>query len=255
MKPFFALALLALPLAAGEGLRIAAVERKGSPPFEDDRRVYRIEGADVARVRVGEKLILSRAASAADPGRLKVAVVAPGFAEAYLDRRGSTYPLLGDQAEPGRARALPEIPRLRHEPDLRLVQPSLTPPLDPPPTLLPSTAGSPVTPSGHGRPAAGAGEPEPYLPRFQEPVFFLEGDGALSPKGREKLKRIVADWGAEGVWSLGLPEDRTLPSKVRETRIRTLRAALRGLGVDRLEVRSIDLRPGDRGDVVYAAKK
>jgi hypothetical protein len=235
MNPFLALILAALPLAAGEALHVAAVERKGWPPFEDDRRVYRIEGGDVSRLRVGENLTLQRPGTSAEPGRLKVARVAPEFAEAYLEQRGGTYPLRGDLAEPPASLDLPRIPEIKAGQDLRPATPSLEPP--------------PEQPAAHDlAPTA------PLHPRLLEPVYFLEGDAALSPKGREKLKRMVAEWGADGAWFLGLPEDRTLPSKVREERIRALRGALRSLGVGRLELRAVELRLGDRGDVVYAAK-
>ena len=268
MKLSMGLALLALPLMAGPALRIAAVERKGWPPFEDDRRVYRIEGEAVARLRVGEKLILQRPGTDIDPGRLKVAVVAPGFVEAYLDRPGSTYPLRGDVAEPGQGLPLPPIPAVRIVQDLLPAQPRLQPPPDPPaPVQLPSRASAHGTApakrsvhnlapaESHGRPAVGqTSEPAPVHPRLLEPVYFLEGDGALSPKGREKLGRIVETWGADGAWSLSLPEDRILPARIREARIQAVRRALRNLGVQRLEVRAAELQPGDRGDVLYVAR-
>jgi hypothetical protein len=241
--PFLALLPL-LPLGAGEALRVAAVERKGWPPFEDDRRVYRIEGEGVAALRVGEKLRLQHPGVPGDPGVLKVALVAPGFAEANLERRGRDYPLKGDLAEPARARALPPIPGLRPEVDLRPAQPRLQPPSDAPqPQPLPAPA--PV----HAAPKVDA------PPTKAEPIFFLEGDGALSPKGVEKLRRLVEAWGVQGAWSLGVPEDRALPARVREARVQALRRALRSLGVATLEVRAAEVRAGDRGDVVYAGKR
>jgi hypothetical protein len=88
-----------------------------------------------------------------------------------------------------------------------------------------------------------------------EPIFFLEGDGALSPKGAEKLRRLVESWGAQGSWSLGVPEDRTLLVAVREARIQAIRRALRALGVGSVERHVAELRPGDRGDVIYASKR
>lgn len=263
MRRALGLALIALPLVAGEALHIVAVERKGWPPFEDDRRVYRIEGGEVSRLRVGERLTLQRQGSSVDPGRLKVAAVAPGYAEAYLERRGSAYPLRGDVAEAPQGLPLPRIPALQPGPDLRPAQPRLQPPPEAVPALPApvATRALPRLPVRSAHPAEAPrnegshpAEARHSAPLHQEAVFFLEGDGALSPKGREKLRRIVEAWGADGAWSLGLPQDRTLPPSVREARIQSLRRALRGLGVGRLEVRAADLRPGDRGDVVYAAK-
>jgi len=232
MKLFFGLAFLVLPLLAEGPLRVAAVDRRGWPPFEDDRRVYRIEGEAASRLRVGEKLALQRSGSSVDPGRLKVATVSTGFAEAYLERRGNTYPLKGDWAEPGQALSLPRIPGIRPEQDLRPVQTRLQPPEEP----------------------AAAAIDTPFHPRFLEPVYFLEGDAALSPKGREKLKRLVELWGPAGRWSLGLPEDRTVSDRVREARTQALRRAFRSLGVARVDVGAAEVRPGERGDVVYVAK-
>jgi hypothetical protein len=241
MRPLGVLLWLALPLAAGPAIRVVAVERIGPPPFEDDRRVYRLEGENAAQLKPGEVLQLSRPGDPRDPGRLKVAFLEPGRASAYLESRGATYPLVGDLALSRRMQPVPALPSIHNLPDLSVRPPRLSAPPAAseatPPAALPSSPAEVV----------------PVPPR-RESIYFLEGDGSLSPKGRDKLQAAVRAWGAEGRWVIALPEDRLLPDRVRQGRILGIRRALTGFGVGKVEVKDTPRRDGDTGDVAYVEK-
>jgi hypothetical protein len=240
--PLFTL-LLTLPLAAGSGLRVVAVERVGWPPFEDDRRIYRLEGEEAPRLRPGEVLQLFRPGDPRNPGRLKVASLEGGRVSAHLESRGTTYPLVGDQAISRRAAPLPALPARTGMPDLSLRPPKGLPPAD-----------------SSLRPAVQSVVAEPAVPRAaqpstqQESIYFLEGDGSLSPKGRDKLQQSVRAWGTAGQWILAVPQDRVLPEKVRQSRIEAIRKVMGALGVGKIEIREVQRRDGDTGDVVYLEK-
>lgn len=255
---------LSLPMVAGASLRVVAVERKGLPPFEDDRRVYRLEGEESASLRPGDVLQLVRTGDPRDPGRLKVADLEGGRVSAYLEARGTTYPLIGDQAVPRRMSPVPSLPATLPLPDLTLRPPRSVPPAEPP---LPKAARAepahpaPAAPARTGTVLAPHAEVAPAVHSValapvqrHESIFFLEGDGSLSPKGREKLQGVVRAWGAEGHWCLAVPEDRVIPDKVRQARIQAIRKALGALGVGRIELRDVQRKDGDTGDVVYVEK-
>ena len=223
---------LALPLVAGTSIRITAVERKGWPPFEDDRRIYRLEGEGAARLRPGEVLQLFRPGEPRNPGRLKVAFLEAGKAAAFLESRGPIYPLVGDLALSRRMIPIPALPAVAVLPDL-----SLRPPATAAPPESAKTPEATVVPASR-----------------HESIFFLEGDASLSPRGRDKLQSAVRAWGVEGRWILTMPENRVLPGKVRQNRIQAIRKTLVGLGVGTVEIKEGPRRPGDSGDVVYLAK-
>lgn len=238
MRCRWLLPALTLPLAADAALRVAAVERTGWPPFEDDRRIYRLEGQDAGRLRPGEVVQLFRPGDPRDPGRLKVAFLEGGRASAFLDARGSTYPLVGDLALGRRVATLPTLPATAGLADL-----GLRPPVAPPAAEV-SPSGAAATPQA---------PPQPLAPRH-ETIYFLEGDGSLSPKGRDKLQVAVRSWGAEGRWVLAVPVNQVLPEKVRAARIQAIRKALGGFGVGKLDLKEVPRRDGDTGDVVYIEK-
>lgn len=228
---------LALPLAAGSAVRVVAVERLGWPPYEDDRRVYRLEGDEASRLRPGEVLLVSRPGDPRNLGRLKVAFLEKGRASAYLESRGSTYPLVGDLALSRRMEPVPAFPSAHPMPDLSLRS------LPPPPASL-------VVPAPAEAPTSREASPPPR----HESIYFLEGDGSLSPKGRDKLQAAVRSWGADGRWVIAIPEDRVLPEKVRQGRIQAIRKALGGFGVGKVDLKETQRKDGDNGDVVYVEK-
>lgn len=241
MRCSWPLLALTLPLGADATLRVVAVERAGWPPFEDNRRIYRLEGQQITRLHPGEVVQLFRPGDPRDPGRLKVAFLEGGRASAFLEARGATYPLVGDLAMSRRMAALPTFPVPAGLPDFKA-----RPPEDPPTLAVPG----PPAPAPVAQPAA-ASEPPPSR---RESIYFLEGDGSLSPKGRDKLQLAVRTWGVEGHWILALPESRVLPERVRQARIQAIRKALGGFGVSRVELKDVPRRDGDTGDVVYIEK-
>ena len=223
---------LALPLVAGPAIRITAVERTGWPPFEDDRRIYRLEGEGAAKLRPGEVLQLSRPGEPRNPGRLKVAYLDAGKAAAFLETRGPIYPLVGDLALSRSLIPVPTLPVIATLPDLKLRPPAIAAPV--------------ATPDARILPA------EPAV--RQEAIFFLEGDASLSPRGRDKLQAEVLAWGSAGRWILAVPRNRVLPDKVRQERIQAIRKALASHGINQVEIKEGERRPGDSGDVVYVEK-
>lgn len=233
MRASWVLLCLFLPCGAGAPLRVAAVERRGWPPFEDDRRTYRIAGEGAASLQPGEVLLLHRPGDPRDPGRLKVTARDGAQALAHLAARGATYPLVGDRARPWRAAPVPGFPANQDLADLGLRPPKLEPPM---------------VPAVESRAAAAHAA-------LREAIHFLEGDAALSPKGREKLQRLVREWGASGPWILSRPESRLLPETVRQARVQAIRKALAGFGAGRVEVREIPRPDGSTGDVVYVGKE
>jgi len=98
-------ALGACALAAAP-LRVVSVDRPGLPPYEDDQRVYRLEGPECRTLRVGEILPLRRQGEPRRLGKLEVLSVHLDHADARLAEAGETFPLKGDEAlcrEPLRA--------------------------------------------------------------------------------------------------------------------------------------------------------
>lgn len=247
--------LLALPLAAS-GLRVVAVERSGWPPYEDDRRTYRLAGEGTAVLRPGDLLRLARPGEVRDLGRLRVVAVEPGRVSARLETRGATYPLIGDQAEPGAVFRMPGFPPTAALPDVRLRPPAVAVPAEPMEKLRTVPAPMPAapmqaTPQPAAPPPATTQPAAPESHRRVESIFFLEGDGSLSPKGRDKLQRAVAAHGAGGRWVLAVPEDRVLPERVSTQRVQALRRALAALGVVQVGVREVPRGEGEPADVVH----
>ncbi|MBI4913810.1 MAG: hypothetical protein HY823_13835 [Acidobacteria bacterium] len=228
-----------LPLLAAKPLSIAAVERRGWPPYEDDRRIYVLVGEGVAALRIGETLQLRRGGERVDPGRLKVLRTGNERAEAVLEFRGTGYPLRGDLAEPVRANGLPLLPIVQEAADLRLLLPRGETPSGAPPVAQ----SSPATPLPQAAPTR------------REPIYFLENDGVLSPKGHDKVRQAVTQWGAGGRWILAIPTDRLLPGQVRTARVEALRRSLLSAGVARVEIIETERQPGDRPDTVYLERR
>lgn len=216
MRRLFALACLC-GLPAAEPLRIVAVEREGLPPFEDARRLYRLQGP--ARVSPGEYLELHRPGSSAAPGRLRVLRTTPEGVLALLDRRGDTYPLKGDVAQHWEVAVMPDLPGSR----------------------------------GLGT-AAGPLEPALAVPRearaLREPIFFLPGDATLSPLGRAKLQGWVQDLG-QGQWTLEVPPAKGRSGRLVQARAKVLKAALETAGARTVQIRAGHAAPPDRPDRVW----
>lgn len=219
MRPLLLLAL-ATALAAGEGYRVVAVERHTLPPFEDDQRLYRLEGP--GPLSPGTRVQLLRPGSAENPGRLRVVRSAPGGCYAVIDQRGDTFPLVGDGTAVWNVHRMPALPA--PEPVEAIPQP-----------LVVSAA-------------------EPHLPRaFREPVYFLAGDGALSPRGLEKIATWAREWG-QGAWVVEVPAGKGPLPKLVQTRAQAVTAALKAAGVPAIAVKAAppeSFGKPDQVDVVF----
>jgi len=205
--------LLAASLQAGN-LVVVQVVREGEPPYEDNNRLYRLEGDLCATLRLHQPLLLVRFGEARPMGQLEVVKLGPDFALARVSKPGASYPMKGDRAVP--REGLTRLPPL------------------PGSTAL---AGAPHQPA---EPALMA--PPPSAPH-REPIYFLPEQAVLSPAAKTKLKAWVAAWGRAGHWVLVLPKYG--PSAQDADRVRVLREELKRLGVARVEQKNSDLEaPG-----------
>lgn len=195
---------LAAHLGAADRYKVVAVERHALPPHEDDQRLYRLEGP--GPLSPGTLVQLTRAGGTENPGRLRVVHSAPNGALAVIAQRGDTYPLVGDGTAPWSVHKVPVLP-----------------PPEPVATVAPPLALAPM---------------EPHLPRsFREAVYFLPGDGTLSPRGQEKVAGWGREWGA-GQWVVEIPAGSGPLSKLLQVRAQAVVAALKGAGVTTLSVKA-----------------
>ena len=104
------------------------------------------------------------------------------------------------------------------------------------------------------RPAAQVpASPGPAAKR--EPIFFLKGDGTLSPGALGKLKTWVEAWGVGGRWTLTIPTGPGLTYELMERRILIIRAELRKLGVPRIDTILGPTDPPGPYDAIYVSKE
>jgi len=197
--------LMTAVLHAGAPLAVTGIVREGLPPYEDDARLYRLEG-DGCDLRPGQILLLVRPREPRPMGQLEVVRGGPAFALARVSRPGATFPMKGDLAVPREPlRRLPALPG----PDA---------PLPAAQALRPAEPALPAPPPGVGH---------------REPIFFLPDQAVLTPGAKAKLKAWVAAWGRAGRWVLALPEAE--PSPLTEARVKALREELGRLGVPKVE--------------------
>lgn len=97
-KFLIALCLLVPAALLGEDLHVAEVVRRGSPPYLESDRLYRIEGEGCANLRPGSLLQVSRGEWGLDCGTLVVIEVHEDHALGRLKRTGKTYPMKHDWA-------------------------------------------------------------------------------------------------------------------------------------------------------------
>lgn len=204
-------------LAASEPLRIVAVERQGLPPYEDDRRLYRLQGQ--AHVSAGELLELKRPGTKDHLGRLRVVRTTPDGVLALLDRRGDTFPLKGDVALHWEMADVPGLPT--GEAITQVAMPNL-------PALT-----------------------VPREPRqLWEPLFFLPGDATLSPLGRAKVEGWAHEFG-EGRWTLECPRAKGASARLLNARMKAVRQVLEAAGVRGIQIRTVPEPPGQRRETVF----
>nr|WP_320133116.1 hypothetical protein [uncultured Holophaga sp.] len=219
------LALFLLPLlflgCSGSPLRVASVERSGPPPYEPGDRTYKVVGDGWEELRVGSSLDLHRPGTRKPSGRLVVYATGTGYVLARLATEGETYPLVGDLASSRdiRPRPLPEWP---------------------------ATAALPLPRLDHMEPAT----PHSSLALF-ESIFFVKGDGTLSPGGTRKVGAWVQAYGREGLWFLQVPKDPRVEEPLVQARCKALKDCLLQLGVRRVEIRTGAFEDHERYDLIH----
>jgi hypothetical protein len=230
MKQLFFGLLLGPLLLASPPLQVVAVVRAGMPPFEEDGRLYRLEGEGCQALRVSELLTLRRSGERRPLGRLEVTAVKDGFALARLALAGETYPLKGDLAvRHEMIRALPSLPGAAK--DLTI----------PPEALAPRVPARGVPPALS---RAGA---------RRESIFFLKGNAELSPGAIAKLRGWVEGWDPDGRWVVLVPENAS--QALVQARVEALRAGFKALGVNQVEMRALPPEVPGKYDLVYISKE
>lgn len=216
-------------LLASPPLHVAGVVRAGLPPYEDDVRVYRLEGAGCLALRVGERLTLLRAGEPRPLGRLQVTAVKGDHALAKLAVSGETYPLKDDLA-------------VRHEEALNL------PALPSPPIPVGTLDVAPKPPlSAPVLSLSKAGQ--------REPIYFRKGSAELSAGAKSKLAAWVKAWGWQGHWVLGCPQGSDLPATLQQARVEQLRAELERLGVLHVQILAQPEVASGRYDSVFVCRE
>jgi len=195
-------------------LAVTRVERKGTPPFGDKERLYRIEGDGVDRLLPGDILQLHRKAGDLIMPRLEVAEAMPDHALARVFFPGETFPMVGDVAWPrGVAEALPVLPGL----------------------LDATVAADPKA----LQPAAPASKPPAPLgaPPRREPLYYLQGESRITPAGLAKVRAWVKAWGAGSCWFLACPPWPGESLDLRSARLSVLQEELKRLGIPKPDLR------------------
>lgn len=260
------LLLLTLPLA-GEPLRVVSVLRAGLPPYEDAKRIYRLEGEACGRLKSGEALLLRRMGEPRSLGCLKVTEVRGSYALAHLQTPGETYPLKGDlvlREEDINPLPVVALPTLNPLPSVAVPQaPVRTVPAPVPTTLpiVPAVPPSTTTPSEASKPETSTPEPpKPEASKVTKPqgvqrgaIYFLRADASLSPGALAKLKAWTEEWGSDGQWILGVPGAR-VPALDQE-RLQALKSELLRLGVSALDVRPQPEDVESKYDAIYVIRE
>ena len=116
MRRFLVCLALGGILDAQAPLHIAAVERRGPPPYEATDRIYCLDGGRDRGLRVGDRLLVKRIGDIRACGHFWVTEVRANQAEARYEPTDSTYPMKGDLAILEVLKWLPDPGRLNPEP-------------------------------------------------------------------------------------------------------------------------------------------
>ena len=264
MSVLLPLCLLAALLDPGPALVVTRVTREGLPPYEDEARSYRLEGAGCRELRPGTLLRLTRPLERRALGELQVIEVQGAYALARLHKPGATYPLRGDVAiAPTPLATLPALPASRAleaaQPGAPVILAQQAPPEPAAPAKAVQSATAPAkaamsaaAPARLPEPATGAARATAEVHR--EALFFRPGDAELTAGGLAKLKTWAAAWGQGGHWLLACPPWPGEAPALLSVRIANLRLALKALGVAELEVEPEPASPG-RFPVIYVGMK
>lgn len=185
-------------LGAQTPIRVAAVERRGLPPFEPADRIYRLDAGKARGLRVGDRLLAKREGEPLALGHLQVIEVQAGHAEARFDPVSSVYPMIGDLALLRPLAWMPAGPELNPDP----------------------------------LPVPGAALRSATAPPREGLLYFLPQRADLSPVGQAKVGAWVEAWGPGGRWVVQVPTAKGVNAVLQQQRIDALLAALRACGVD-----------------------
>ncbi len=202
MRRFLVCLALGGILDAQAPLHIAAVERRGPPPYEATDRIYCLDGGRDRGLRVGDRLLVKRIGDIRACGHFWVTEVRANQAEARYEPTDSTYPMKGDLAILEVLKWLPDPGRLNPEP------------LPVPPPL----------------------KATPKAPPREGVLFFLPQQAALSLAGVKKLEVWVEEWGRAGQWGILVPTAKALKPALQKQRAESLEAALRALGIEHVKL-------------------
>lgn len=187
-------------LSAQAPLHILAVERRGSPPYESDDRLYRVDGGNNRGLHPGDRLTVRRPGETKALGHLRMTEVRGDQAEGHFEPGGGGFPMKGDLVWREELAGMPVTP------------------------ILDGTPMPPMTPA----------KPIPEAPPQEGVLFFLPQQAELSPAGLKKLETWVHAWGSGGRWVLHVPNEKTIKPALQKQRIETLRTALKNLGLEQV---------------------
>ena len=233
-------------------LAVVQVVRQGLPPYEDNARLYRLEG-EGWELRPGRVVLLVRPGDRRSLGQLEVVSAGQGFALARLLKAGATFPMKGDLAVPREPlRTPPAMPRILPDGAAFPRMVDLAVPRGPLQILpgLPGTGGR-LALAGDLRlqPGATSLPVPPPGAAHREPIYFLPEGATLTPGAKAKLLAWVTTWGRAGRWVLAQPPGPATP--LSEARLAALREELGRLGVSAVEVATADPEPPGKYPAVF----
>ncbi|HLP30578.1 MAG TPA: hypothetical protein VK150_04395 [Geothrix sp.] len=198
MRWFLIWLALAGALGAQTPIRVAAVERRGLPPYEPADRIYRLDAGKARGLRVGDRLTVKRKGERLALGHLQVIEVQADHTDAHFDPVSSAYPMVGDLALLLELKWMPAGPAL-----------------DPDPLPVPEAPLRSAT-----------------APPREGLLYFLPQRADLSPVGQKKVEAWVQAWGRGGRWAIQVPTAKGVNAALQQQRVDALLAALRACGVE-----------------------
>ncbi len=186
-----------LPLGAQAPFTIVAVERKGLPPYEENSRVYRLDGGETRGLKLGDRLSVRRTGEGAF-ALLRIVELKAEWALGVVDPPTGGAPMKGDLALKAELEAIPPLPVLRN-PDLPM----------------------PKGPTSTGVEA----------PPQEGLLWFLPQSTELSPAGVAKVMGWVEAWGKDGRWCIQVGAAAGADERRRKARAQAVVEALHSLGI------------------------
>jgi hypothetical protein len=193
---------LSLPLLAQAPFTIIGVERKGLPPYEENSRVYRLDGGETRGLKMGDRLSVRRVGEGTF-ALLRIVELKAEWALGVVDPPTGGAPMKGDLALKAELEPIPSLPSLRN-PDLPM-------PKGP-------TATSVLAPPQEGL------------------IWFLPQSSELSPAGVAKVMGWVEAWGKSGRWCIQVGEAPGADDRRRKARAQAMLDALHAQGISDVAV-------------------